>query len=87
MIVRKTLYTLALISLTFAGVGCGVSEEDSKGDPGVITEKDHDSNGKKADDYDFTVKRADGSTYEKDVSSFAFDSCYVGSKFPKCVTD
>lgn len=87
---RRMAAALVVVLLLFAGVllvGCGVSEQDSQGDPGVITEKDHDSNGKRADDWDFTIRRADGSSYEKDVSSAAYDTCYVGSKFPKCVTD
>jgi hypothetical protein len=87
MTLRKIIGSLTLASLALAGVSCGVSDADKSGDPGKIIEKDWDSNGKKADDYDFTVKRADGSTYEKDVSSFAFESCYVGSKFPNCLED
>ena len=85
----KTAVTAVLMTaaLALGTVACGVTEDDKKGDPGVITEKDHDANGKRADDYDFTVKRADGTEYEKDVSGSAYDSCYVGSKFPKCLSD
>lgn len=66
--------------------GCGASDSDCQGDPGKVTEKDYDATSKTntTADYELTILRADGkSTYEKDVSSTAYDDWYkVGSKFP-----
>lgn len=62
--------------------GCGASDADCQGDPGRVVEKDWDSNGKRADDYDVTVERADGRRYEKDVTSTAYDWVSKGSRWP-----
>lgn len=85
---NKIVTALAAAALTVGlSAGCGVTAEDKNGDPGKIIEKDHDANGNRADDYDFTIKRPDGTTYEKDVTASAFDSCYVGSSYPACLED
>lgn len=72
--------------------GCGASEHDRSGDPGKISDRDSDhwttKSGKTTThhyDYDLTVTRKDGTSYEIDVTSAAFDHCYVGSSYPKCV--
>jgi hypothetical protein len=88
MIVRilAVLTGAALVMATLSG--CGASDDDCKGDPGRITEKDEDSSYNKSSktttyDYDITVLRADNTTYEKDISETAYDDWYkVGGKFP-----
>jgi hypothetical protein len=92
---RKITTTLtaaaASVALIFGMAACGASDEDCQGDPGTIKEKDWDSNGKKADDYDVTVVRTDPADikaaggqveYEKDVTGTAYDKYKVGGKFP-----
>lgn len=79
--------------LSFALAGCGASEEDRSGDPGKVVDRDSDTwtTGSRNHrvthhDYDLTIKRSsDGTEYEKDVSSAAYDHCYRGSSYPKCV--
>jgi hypothetical protein len=86
--IKTTVTAVAMgAALALGTVACGVTADDRNGDPGKIVEKDHDANGKRADDYDFVIKRADGSTYEKDVTGSAFKSCYVGSSYPGCLED
>ena len=80
---RRLALALGTIGLVVGSLaGCGGTDSDCQGDPGVVTDKDWDSNGKRADDYDITVLRADGSTYEKDVTSTGYDWYKRGSKFP-----
>jgi hypothetical protein len=93
-VVTVVLMTAALVLGT---VACGASDEDCKGDPGTVVEKDRDSHvthtgtGKNRHtstsyDYDLTIQRKDGSTYEKDVTSTAYGWYKDGSHFPskKC---
>lgn len=90
--------TAVVVSAVAAGAlaltGCGTQDSDYSGDPGKVVDRDHDANGKRADDYDLTIERtrqadineADGDrTYELDVTSSAYDHCYRGSNYPKCV--
>ncbi|MFF5973687.1 hypothetical protein ACFY7C_19380 [Streptomyces sp. NPDC012769] len=87
--------TLAAVTVgVLVAVGCGVTDTDRAGDPGRIVEKDEDRRvsrtGKRTTtryDYDFTIQRPDGSVYELDVSRAAFDSCFVGSAYPRCLDD
>ena len=91
-LIARGLMAAAAFALILASVaGCGASDSDCKGDPGKVTEKDYDpsyTTGKGASkthhsaDYDVTILRANGTTYEKDVSSTAYDWVKVGSKWP-----
>jgi hypothetical protein len=85
-IARKTATTLAAVAslaLIFGMTACGASDSDCQGDPGRVVEKDYDSNGKAPDDWDVTVERdKDGTQYEKDVTSTAFDWVHKGSRWP-----
>lgn len=72
--------------------GCGASADDRNGDPGTVVSRDEDhwtSGSRKHrvhhSDYTLTIQRADGTTYDKDVSSAAYDHCYRRSSYPKCV--
>lgn len=73
--------------------GCGTQDSDYAGDPGKIVGRDKDKVGSSYD-YDLTIERtraadideAGGSrTYEIDVTASAYDHCYRGSSYPKCV--
>lgn len=75
---------LAAITLTVGSLaGCGASDSDCQGDKGRVTAKDYDpsyTTGRGSNkvthsaDYDLTILRADGTTY---------DNWYkVGSTFP-----
>jgi hypothetical protein len=92
---RRTALTLAAVGMAAGSlVGCGASDSDCQGDPGKVTAKDTDTDSKTTGtgknrhtstttEYELTVLRADGSTYEKSVSSSAYDDWYkVGSRFP-----
>lgn len=71
--------TLALTGLT----ACQADSDACKGDSGVVADKDRDwRSSTKSWDYDLTILRADGTTYEKDVTSTAYDWYKRGSKYP-----
>lgn len=73
----------ASFALMFTATGCGASDDDCKGDAGTVTGKDYDPSRKgRSADYDVTVQRPDGSTYERDVSQTAYDWVKVGSRWP-----
>lgn len=75
--------TLAVL-LTVLLTGCG--KDDERGDPGKVTGRDKDySSATKTWDYDLTIRRADGTEYELDVSRRGYDRCYRGSSYPTCV--
>lgn len=78
-IIAGLLIALALV------VGCS-TPDDKRGDPGIVKERDKESATKHSSaDYDLTIERKDGTTYDLDVTSGGFDHCYRGSKYPKCV--
>jgi hypothetical protein len=82
----------ALVMATLSG--CGASDDDCKGDPGTVTEREAEDHkvttgtGTKkttttTTEYELTITRADGTTYEKEVSSTAYDDWYkTDSEFP-----
>lgn len=75
----------ASVALIFGATGCGADDSDCQGDPGKITAKEYDKATKtdSTADYELTIQKADGTTYEKEVTSKAYDDWYkVGSKFP-----
>lgn len=88
------------LQLTFASLaaavgllltGCDTTHGDD-GDPGTVVDRDSDvwttRTGKTTTthyDYDLTVRRADGTEYDIDVSSDVYDHCYRQSAYPKCV--
>lgn len=92
----KITTTLAAVAasaaLIFGATACGASDSDCQGDPGRVSAKDYDAaytTGSKAHkvhhnaEYELTIVRADGTTYEKDVTSTAYNEWYkVDSKFP-----
>jgi hypothetical protein len=92
--IRRTTTALAAVAATVALMltGCGADDSDCQGDPGKVSAKDYDAaytTGKgthkthHSAEYELTIIKADGTTYEKDVSSEAYDNWYkVGSKFP-----
>lgn len=90
----RKITAAAAVALVLALTGCGTNDHDYSGDPGKVVDRDHDANGKRADDYDLTIERTDAAdidaadgnrTYELDVTSSAYDHCYRGSSYPKCV--
>lgn len=84
---KKITGLIAALALGIAALtGCGASEHDRSGDPGKVSgrEKEYKSS-TKSYDYDLTVTRPDGTSYEIDVTSSAYDHCYRGSAYPKCV--
>lgn len=85
------IVSLFVLGVVFAATGCGASDSDCKGDPGKVIEKDYDAWTKTTSaDWDVTVLREDDTTYEKDLSSTAYDWYKVGGKFPhptKCTAD
>lgn len=92
---RQLQLTLASVvaALALLLTGCGANDHDRSGDPGKVTDRDEDhwTTGSRKhrvyhSDYDLTIKRSsDGTEYDIDVSSAAFDHCYQGSSYPKCV--
>lgn len=78
------LMALALALLT----GCGASDSDCQGDPGRVLEKDSDPATKhRVADYDVVIQRdnprkGQDPTYEKDVTSTAYDWVKKGSRWP-----
>lgn len=80
---RRAVLVLAAVALAVGSMtACGADDSDCQGDPGKVTAKvyDHDKNGDS--EYELTVQRADGSTYEKDVSPKAYGWYKRGSTFP-----
>ncbi len=87
-----TVAVLAAVALALGATGCGASDDDCQGGAGKVTAKDYDpsyTTGRgthkvhHSADYELTILKADGTTYEKDVSSTAYDDWYkVGSAFP-----
>lgn len=79
--------TIALVGSAVVGVvvltGC---QEYPQGPAGKVVEKDWDANGKRADDYDLTVRKPNGDLVEFEVSKEHYDNCYRGSSYPKCTT-
>lgn len=92
---RQLQLILASLAVAVATLvtGCGASDADRSGDPGKVVDRDKDhwttGSGKNRVhhyDYDLVIQRSsDGTEYEKDVSSAAYDHCYRGSSYPKCV--
>lgn len=93
--IRKTTTALTAVAasvvLIFGMTGCGASDSDCQGDPGRVTEKDSDpaytsgSGSHKVHhsaDYELTILKPDGTTYEKDVTSTGYDWYRVGGEFP-----
>lgn len=88
---RKIVTTVfAAVAVLALSTGCDTTHGDD-GDPGTVTGRDKDSWTTKSGkttihhfDYDLTVRRADGSTYEIDVSEDVYDHCYTGSAYPAC---
>lgn len=82
----------AALALMFGATACGGSDSDCQGDAGRVTGKDYDpgyttGSGKHkvshSADYDLTITRPDGTTYDKDVTSTAYNDWYRrGGKFP-----
>jgi len=81
----------ALVVLTLSG--CGADDSDCQGDPGTVSAREKDSDttstgtGKNkttttTTDYELTITREDGTSYEKEVSSTAYDWYKTGSQFP-----
>lgn len=97
--VRLLIAVSALALIVGTVAGCGASDDDCQGDKGTVSAKDYDpayTTGKgthkthHSAEYEITILKADGSTYEKDVSSTAYDWYKVGGKFPhptKCTAD
>jgi hypothetical protein len=88
-VTRRILAVLATAAV-LALAGCG--PDDHRGDPGKVVDREESFYttrvGKTTTqhwDYDLTIRRPDGSTYELDVSEDAYDRCYRGSSYPKCV--
>lgn len=80
---RRTLAVLATAAVLVL-TGCG--PDDHRGDPGKVVDRERDyRHSSKTWDHDLTIRRPDGSTYELDVSGDAYDHCYRGSSYPKCV--
>lgn len=95
---RKTTTTTlaaitATVALIFGTAACGADDSDCQGDPGKVTDRDTDTDrtttgtGKNKSTtttttYEITILKADGTTYEKDVSSSAYDWYVRGAKFP-----
>lgn len=82
----------ALVLSVLVLTGCGATAADRSGDPGKVSGRDEShwttKSGKTTIhhyDYDLTVTRKDGTSYEIDVTESAFDHCYRGSAYPKCV--
>ena len=83
---------IAAVAAAVALLLAGCSEDDHRGDPGKVVDREESFYMTKVGktqvhhwDYDLTIRRPDGSTYELDVSENAYDRCYQGSSYPKCV--
>lgn len=81
-----------ITALTLLLTGCGTGPDDHRGDPGTVVDRDSDYWTTKVGkvttshwDYDLTIRRPDGTTYDLDVTSSGYDHCYRGSAYPKCV--
>ena len=86
----RKLLAAAALGLAVLLTGC-TDEHGADGAPGKVVDRDYDPSYKigkvhHAADYDLTVERADGKgRYSIDVGSGAYDHCYTGSSYPKCV--
>lgn len=88
----------AVITLIVLGTVLGCSTpDDGRGDPGKVVDREAShwtttsGTGKSRTtvwhhDYDLTIRRPDGSTYELDVTEDGYDHCYRGSGYPKCIS-
>lgn len=84
---KKIMGLIAALALGITALtGCGASDHDRSGDPGKVSDRERKyKSSTKTYDYDLTVTRPDGTSYEIDVTSSAYDHCYRGSAYPKCV--
>lgn len=80
----------AVLAVVLAA-GCATTH-GADGDPGRVVGRDEDHWTTRVNktttyhaDYDLTVRRADGTEYDIDVSEDVFDHCYRGSRYPGCV--
>lgn len=88
---RRTGALVAVAAaVALALTGCG--PDDERGDPGRVVDREESIWTTRSAgvttvhyDYDLTIRRPDGTTYELDVSHSGFDRCYRGSSYPKCV--
>lgn len=85
---NKDMLKIAAMSLavllTVLLTGCG--KNDKRGDAGRVTDRERSySSSTKIWDYDLTIRREDGSSYELDVSRRGYDHCYRGSSYPGCI--
>lgn len=79
------LVTAATLAAVLGLTACS-TPDDKRGDPGIVRDRDYDPQTKHTTaDYDLTIERPDGSTYDLDVTSGGYDHCYRSSKYPKCV--
>lgn len=87
---RRAALVLAAVGLAVGSMtGCGASDGDCQGDKGKVSAKEQDTettgtgkNKTTTYEYELTILREDGTTYEKDVSSTAYDWYKRGSTFP-----
>lgn len=88
---RKIVTAFLAIGVAIGVSSCdALSKDYDPGHPGRVIEKDHDTNGKRPDDYDLTTqwknKNGELVTDEFEVSKTHYDRCYEGSKYPLCTT-